>query len=173
MLWGREEYLRKLRPSIVGGGAVDTVSETSYALLDAPDKFEPGTPNLVGAVSLLKAIERMELIGEEYLREGDGLVEQKYREIPHPTVLQGRYSAVHAQEAPLIAHTLEEFHALASQGVQLVGTAPAEKRIGLFSFILPTGKFPTALGQYAAQHQVCLRCGGQCAHILHHALHQE
>lgn len=34
-----------------------SVSPQAHVLQDIPDKFEPGTPNLIGVVSLMKALE--------------------------------------------------------------------------------------------------------------------
>jgi len=49
---------------IAGGGTVEDVDTTSYRRLHGSvDKFEAGTPNIIGAVSLLKAIEYITSIG--------------------------------------------------------------------------------------------------------------
>lgn len=49
-----------LKPGKVGGGAVEQVTATHVQYLASPDKFEPGTPNVVGAISLGVAIEYLE-----------------------------------------------------------------------------------------------------------------
>ncbi len=81
-----------------------------------------------------------------------------------------RYKAIQQIELPLIEYTLERFAELESMGVKLIGTTNPSQKIGLFSFILPTGKSPAELGQYMAQEQVCIRCGGQCAQPFHELL---
>jgi len=48
---------------IAGGGTVEDVDTTSYRLHGSVDKFEAGTPKIIGAVSLLKAIEYITSIG--------------------------------------------------------------------------------------------------------------
>ena len=48
---------------IAGGGTVEDVATTSYKLHGSLDKFEAGTPNIISAVSLLKAIEYITSIG--------------------------------------------------------------------------------------------------------------
>ena len=55
-LWGRAELLQALPPWQGGGSMIDrvTLAETTY--LDAPMRFEAGTPHIVGAVGLHAAV---------------------------------------------------------------------------------------------------------------------
>ena len=65
ILYGKEEWLRKL-PPYQGGGemiAVVTFEKTTYA--DLPHKFEAGTPNIEGGIVLGTAIDYMNAIGFE------------------------------------------------------------------------------------------------------------
>jgi len=57
VLWWREELLKELNPSFSWWGAIWRVDEEGFSYAWLPDKFEPGTPNITGAVSLLKAFE--------------------------------------------------------------------------------------------------------------------
>gem|GEM_PF-3309023 len=58
VLWAKEELLHELKPIFSGGGAIGYVRKDEFTHSEKlPDKFEPGTPNLSGAVSLLKAFE--------------------------------------------------------------------------------------------------------------------
>lgn len=52
-----KEWIRKLQPLISGGGAIHDVDTSNYTPASGVDKFEAGTPNIIGAVSLLKALE--------------------------------------------------------------------------------------------------------------------
>lgn len=82
------------------------------------------------------------------------------------------YSAIAAHEKPLMERCLKGFAALEAQGrLTLVGPKTADKRIGLFSFTLPSDKNPFQLGQYLADHNVCMRVGGQCAQPFHQLMH--
>jgi cysteine desulfurase/selenocysteine lyase len=64
VLWAKEELLNTLKPIFSGGGAIGRVEQETFThSTQLPDKFEPGTPNLSGAVSLLKAFEYIESIG--------------------------------------------------------------------------------------------------------------
>jgi cysteine desulfurase/selenocysteine lyase len=65
ILYGKEEWLRKLPPYQGGGEMIATVSfeKTTYA--DLPHKFEAGTPNIEGGIVLGTAIDYLNEIGLE------------------------------------------------------------------------------------------------------------
>ena len=58
ILWAKEKLLNALKPIFSGWWAIWHVSQNWFTHSTAlPDKFEPGTPNLNWAISLLKAFE--------------------------------------------------------------------------------------------------------------------
>jgi cysteine desulfurase / selenocysteine lyase len=63
ILYGKEDWLRKLPPYQGGGEMIATVSfeKTTYA--DLPHKFEAGTPNIEGGIVLGTAIDYLNGIG--------------------------------------------------------------------------------------------------------------
>ena len=63
ILYGKEEWLRKLPPYQGGGEMIAEVTfeKTTYA--DLPHKFEAGTPNIAGGIVLGTAIDYMNSIG--------------------------------------------------------------------------------------------------------------
>ena len=63
ILYGKEEWLRKLPPYQSGGEMIAEVTfeKTTYA--DLPHKFEAGTPNIEGGIVLGTAIDYMNAIG--------------------------------------------------------------------------------------------------------------
>ncbi|MDK2773158.1 MAG: cysteine desulfurase [Flavobacterium sp.] len=63
ILYGKEEWLRKLPPYQGGGEMIAEVTfeKTTYA--DLPHKFEAGTPNIVGGIVLGTAIDYLNGIG--------------------------------------------------------------------------------------------------------------
>ena len=65
ILYGKEDWLRKLPPYQGGGEMIATVSfeKTTYA--DLPHKFEAGTPNIEGGIVLGTAIDYLNEIGFE------------------------------------------------------------------------------------------------------------
>jgi len=68
----------------------------------------------------------------------------------------------------LTAYALAKFHSLEKEKkVELVGPYDAAKRIGVFSFILPSVKNNIFVGEAFAKENICVRCGGHCAYPLH------
>jgi cysteine desulfurase/selenocysteine lyase len=65
MLYGKEDWLKKLPPYQGGGEMIDEVTfqKTTYAGL--PHKFEAGTPNICGGIAFGAAIDYMNAIGFE------------------------------------------------------------------------------------------------------------
>jgi len=63
MLFGKEEWLRKLPPYQGGGEMIAEVAfeKTTYA--DLPHKFEAGTPNICGGIAFGAALDYMNAIG--------------------------------------------------------------------------------------------------------------
>ncbi|WP_299115617.1 cysteine desulfurase [uncultured Winogradskyella sp.] len=63
ILYGKEEWLKKLPPYQGGGEMIAEVSfeKTTYA--DLPHKFEAGTPNIAGGIAFGAAIDYMNSIG--------------------------------------------------------------------------------------------------------------
>ena len=67
ILYGREKLLQKLPPYQGGGEMIKEVSFTKTTYNDPPLKYEAGTPNIEGAISLAKAMEYMHFIGLEWI----------------------------------------------------------------------------------------------------------
>jgi len=94
MLYGKEEWLRKLPPYQGGGEMIKEVSfeKTTYA--DLPHKFEAGTPNIAGGIVFGTAIDYMNQIGFDFIQQ---------------------------QEAMLLKYATEEL--LKIEGLKIIGTA--------------------------------------------------
>ncbi len=67
ILYGKEEWLRKLPPYQGGGEMIATVTfeKTTYA--DLPHKFEAGTPNIADGIVLGTAIDYLNAIGFDHI----------------------------------------------------------------------------------------------------------
>lgn len=65
MLYGKEEWLRRLPPYQGGGEMISEVTfeKTTYA--DLPHKFEAGTPNIAGVIAFGVALDYMNQLGFE------------------------------------------------------------------------------------------------------------
>jgi len=62
-LWGRAELLAQIPPWQGGGSMIDKVTFEETTYLDAPARFEAGTPHIVGAIGLHAAIDWVGGIG--------------------------------------------------------------------------------------------------------------
>jgi cysteine desulfurase/selenocysteine lyase len=62
-LWARAELLEAMPPWQGGGSMIDRVTFRETTYLDAPARFEAGTPHIVGAIGLHAAIDWVEKLG--------------------------------------------------------------------------------------------------------------
>jgi cysteine desulfurase/selenocysteine lyase len=69
VLYGKKNLLEKLPPFLKGGGMIEYVKEQDSTYAPLPEKFEAGTPNVEGAVGLQAAIEYLEKIGLDKIKE--------------------------------------------------------------------------------------------------------
>jgi cysteine desulfurase / selenocysteine lyase len=111
MLYGKEEWLRKLPPYKGGGEMIASVTfeKTTYA--DLPHKFEAGTPNVCGGIAFGAAIDYMNEVGFENIakHEHELLVygTQKLQEIEGLTI----YGPTDLfKKASVISFNIENIH---------------------------------------------------------------
>jgi cysteine desulfurase/selenocysteine lyase len=111
MLYGKEEWLRKLPPYKGGGEMIATVTfeKTTYA--DLPHKFEAGTPNICGGIAFGAAIDYMNEVGFDNIakHEHELLVygTQKLNEIEGVTI----YGPTDlTKKASVISFNIENIH---------------------------------------------------------------
>jgi cysteine desulfurase/selenocysteine lyase len=111
MLYGKEEWLRKLPPYKGGGEMIATVTfeKTTYA--DLPHKFEAGTPNICGGIAFGAAIDYMNEVGFDNIakHEHELLVygTQKLQEIEGITI----YGPTDlTKKASVISFNIENIH---------------------------------------------------------------
>lgn len=90
VLYGKSELLEQMEPVTFGGGIVEDVQEQSVAYLDAPLKFEAGTPDVLGAVGLKAAMDYISSVGfDEITKRERALtrrIVEKLLEIPEVTI---------------------------------------------------------------------------------------
>jgi cysteine desulfurase/selenocysteine lyase len=137
ILYVREEILAKMSPYQLGGGMVESVSLNKVVHAPHPEKFEAGTPNVVGAVALVAAIDYLSAIG---------------------------LSEIRAHEIKLSEYLLNGLARI--KKVKLLGTAKAEERTGLVSFYV-AGIHAHDLSDFLAKKDLALRAGFHCAVPLH------
>lgn len=68
-LWGRREVLEALPPYRGGGEMIKEVTFEKTTYNDLPFKFEAGTPNIEGAITLAAALDYVDAIGLDSIRE--------------------------------------------------------------------------------------------------------
>ena len=69
VLYGRKDMLENLDPYQTGGEMIDYVSIQESTYTNLPNKFEAGTPNIVGAIGLGKAIDFVSEIGMDTIKD--------------------------------------------------------------------------------------------------------
>lgn len=63
VLYGRQDVLRDLEPSLFGGAMISSVSYQEARWADIPQRFEAGTPNISSAIGLAAALEYSKSVG--------------------------------------------------------------------------------------------------------------
>lgn len=135
----KKERIKKLVPMIRGGGTIEDVSVEWHSLATNSDKFEAGTPNIIWAVSLAKAIEYITSIGWM----------KKIRE----------------HEQKLVKWCLDGF-AKFKDKVEILWPTTTD-RVAVFSFVLSNNTNFNNIGEIFAEQDIAIRCGGHCAYPLH------
>jgi cysteine desulfurase/selenocysteine lyase len=74
VLYGKKKWLDAVQPSQFGGGMVSSVTLDETTCGDLPYKFEAGTPNIAGAISLAAAIDYLDEIGMEAIADHERAV---------------------------------------------------------------------------------------------------
>lgn len=90
VLYGKEELLLKMPPFLRGGDMIEYVTEQEATFAELPYKFEAGTQNVEGAVSIGAAIDYLNSIGldkiEAYEKELTEYALEKISKIEYVTV---------------------------------------------------------------------------------------
>jgi cysteine desulfurase/selenocysteine lyase len=133
MLYGKEEWLRKLPPYKGGGEMIATVTfeKTTYA--DLPHKFEAGTPNICGGIAFGAAIDYMNEIGFDNIAKHE-----------HELLLYG-------------TKKLQEI-----EGVTIYGPTDLTKKASVISFNIEN-IHPYDMGTIIDKLGIAVRTGHHCA----------
>ena len=133
MLYGKEEWLRKLPPYKGGGEMIATVTfeKTTYA--DLPHKFEAGTPNICGGIAFGAAIDFMNEVGFDNIAKHE-----------HELLVYG-------------TQRLQEI-----EGVTIYGPADLNKKASVISFNIEN-IHPYDIGTIIDKLGIAVRTGHHCA----------
>lgn len=140
VLYGKRLHLGRFEPPSWGGEMVDqvTVEKTSWA--PPPAKFEPGTPNILGAIGLSHAVTWLQSFGFETIR---------------------------AHERDLLSSALFSFSEI--PGVAIIGPQMTEERLGCIALHVQDWH-PHDLSAVLDSAGIATRAGHHCAQPLHCAL---
>jgi cysteine desulfurase/selenocysteine lyase len=133
VLYGKKEKLNKLEPFMTGGEMVETVSFTDVKYKEAPWKFEPGTPNIAGAIGLATTVKYID------------------------------YDLIENSEKIIKDEVNKRIGELENAAVKLLGPeANDEDRLAVYSFVID-GVHPHDAAQVLAGLNICVRAGKHCA----------
>ena len=111
VLYGKKELLEKLSPVFYGGEMINRVTFEESHWKELPYKFEPGTPNISGAIGLAAAMNYLSKIGLEKIHAH----EQALVDYLFPRLLEIEGLTVYGPEDPsrhtgVIAFNIEDVH---------------------------------------------------------------
>ena len=144
VLYGKQTLLEKMEPVAFGGEMIDFVDLYESTWTDLPWKFEPGTPNIAGAIGLGAAIDYLENIGMQTIHEYEQAIVAdllpKLQQIEGLTIYGQQNPAEHTA---VIAFNLDHLHphdvasALDMQGIAVRAghhcAQPLIKELGCFA----------------------------------------
>jgi cysteine desulfurase/selenocysteine lyase len=136
VLHGRAELLEAMEPFLTGGDMIGSVDLHSVTWNELPYKFEAGTPPIAEIVGLGAAVDYLDALGMQRVRE-------------HERALTA-YMLARLPEVP---------------GLRVVGPPDAERRGALASFTID-GIHPHDVAELADRGGVCIRAGHHCAQPL-------
>lgn len=140
VLWGRKDILEKMSPFLTGGGMINEVYPDHSTWAELPEKFEAGTPNVAGAVGLSAAIDYLEGLGMEAVREHD---------------------------KQLVTYALQQLGKV--EEVKILGTLDPDKRSGSVSFEYQ-GVHAHDVATILDSEGVAVRSGHHCTMPLHNSM---
>ncbi len=133
VLYGKKNILEEMPAYQKGGDMILEVTYEKSSWNEVPFKFEAGTPNIAGAIGLKSAIDYLNLISMDSIRE---------------------------HEKELTEHILKEMRNI--DGIDILGPESVEDRAGLVSFNIPN-VHPHDLGTYLDTKGIAIRTGHHCA----------
>ena len=157
LLRWKKEHRERLSPVEVWWWAVQMVDILWHSFQSAPDKFEPWTPNLVWAVSLRAAFERIA-----------SLAFWSYNSFREQLVAW--YTVLWDYEHGLIDNVCTNFLQLQQAWkIKLIWSVSPNNRVWVFS------RYPTQwsvhdIARRLWKENICIRSWAHCAYPLHNAL---
>ena len=126
VLWGKKELLEKMQPFMTCGEMIREVHFDKVTWANIPHRFEPGTPNIAGVIGFAAAIDYLEKLGMDKIRQHEieitkyaleQLSKIKNLEIQGPTDPLIRGAAVSFTDPDIHPHDISTF--LDSKGIAI------------------------------------------------------
>ena len=136
VMYGKRHLLEAMPPFLLGGDMIEYVQEQSTTYNEVPYKFEAGTPNAHGAVTLKAAIEYLEQFGMDN---------------------------INAYEKELVAYVLPKLVAIPH--VHVLGSEDPQEKHGVIAFTIDD-VHPHDVATILDSYGVCIRSGHHCAQPL-------
>jgi cysteine desulfurase/selenocysteine lyase len=110
VLYGKEKWLDLMSPFQYGGGMVASVDFDKTTFAELPFKFEAGTPNIAGVISLNASIDYISKIGiKEIYAHEQNLLRYAVRQLSH---LEGvKLFGLAAQQCGVVSFNIENIGA--------------------------------------------------------------
>lgn len=140
VLYAKKELLEGMQPFLFGGDMIREVTIEKTTFADSPNKFEAGTLHISGIISLGAAIDYLEHVGFENIRD---------------------------HEKELMVYCVEKMRAI--DGLKIHGPKDVNYRSGVIAFSVE-GIHPHDIAQVLGDMQICIRSGHHCAMPLHKKL---
>ncbi len=136
VLYARKELLEAMDPFLTGGEMIEYVTRDSATWAELPHKFEAGTVNAADAVGLEAAINYIESVGFDFIKE---------------------------QEHKLTRLLMDGMSELSY--IKVYGSKDPKKHCGIVTFTMD-GVHPHDISSVLNEDHVCVRAGHHCAQPL-------
>ncbi len=140
VLWGRYELLDRMKPFLYGGEMIEEVLIERSSFKKTPHKFEAGTPHIAGVIGFGAAIDYLQSLGMDAVRD---------------------------HEKELVLYAEEQLRRVS--GVTVYGPTDASIKGGVMAFTMK-GSHPHDIAQVLNEDNICIRSGNHCAMPLHRSL---
>lgn len=137
VLWGKYELLNSMKPYQYGGEMIQAVYTDHSDFKEPPYRFEAGTPHIAGVIGLGAAVDYLEKLSMDTVRE---------------------------HETELVNYALEKL--LNMPTVKIYGPVNAQARCGVVAFTINKAH-PHDIAQVLDSDNICIRSGHHCAMPLH------
>ncbi len=140
-LWARRELLEAMPPFMGGGEMIREVHLRRTTFNDVPWKFEAGTPDIAAAIGLGAAMDYLDALGMDRVRE-------------HERSLTAYALDMLPREVP---------------GIHILGPRDVDERAGIVTFTLP-GIHAHDVATLLDREAIAIRAGHHCTQPLHERL---